>query len=361
MLSHELRNPLGTILNATYVLQERDSTADDREESVQILQRQGEQMSRLLDDLLDVARLTQNKIQIKVEPINLIDVITEAILVCKPEVERSRLRLEYKHRSGALPIEGDSVRLQQVMVNLIKNALKYTPSGGVVEVSTRRQGDVAEIRVEDSGIGLAPDMLERVFDLFVQADPGIDRSDGGMGVGLTLARSIIERHGGFIKACSDGVGKGSQFVVELPLREAGDEAQKQPLRTVSKDRPEKLHVVIVEDNDDSRRMLETLLSLEGCQVTSTSTGIEGLEAIVKQRPSLALIDIGLPVMSGYDVARKVRSAPGGGEIRLIALTGYGRAEDQQRVIEAGFDEHLIKPLRREALMHVLDETRRSYQ
>ncbi|MGC8638248.1 MAG: chemotaxis protein CheB [Isosphaeraceae bacterium] len=352
MLSHELRNPLGTILNANYLLLNKSVPEQARREALQIIRGQGELMSHLLDDLLDVSRLTQDKIRFRDDVVNLVQVVDEAARVTRNTIENAGLTLVTQLADEPLYVRGDAVRLQQMVVNLLNNAAKYTLSGGSIKLSATRDVDEAEIRVQDTGIGIQPEMLERVFDLFVQADPGLDRSEGGMGVGLTLVRAIVERHGGRITALSAGRDRGSEFVVRLPLSQnppaavhcAGD---------VSSPGTAVRSVVIVEDSNDSRRMLETLLRLEGCEVKSAGNGEEGLSTILESRPDLALVDIGLPGLSGYDLAREVRRQPGNESIRLIALTGYGRAEDRQHVLEAGFDAHLVKPLKWEDLSRVL--------
>ena len=220
MLSHELRNPLGAILNASYLLLDKPTSEQARREALEVIRRQGQLMSRLLDDLLDVSRLTQDKIRFQNDATDLVDVIEEAIRVSSATIKNAGLRLDAELSARPLPVSGDAVRLQQMVVNLLTNAAKYTPAGGSVKVIASRDGDEAEIRVRDTGIGIQPDMLERIFELFVQADPGLDRSEGGMGVGLTLVRTIVQRHGGRVTARSDGLNRGSEFVVQLPLSRA---------------------------------------------------------------------------------------------------------------------------------------------
>jgi two-component system, chemotaxis family, CheB/CheR fusion protein len=352
MLSHELRNPLGTILNANYLLLDDATPELARREAREVIRRQAELMSRLLDDLLDVSRITQDKIRFRDDLVDLVKVVDEATRVSHTAIKNAGLTLVTELSAQPLPVRGDTVRLQQMVVNLLTNAAKYTLSGGSIKVIAHRDGNEAEIRVQDTGIGIQPEMLERVFDLFVQADRGLDRSDGGMGVGLTLVRTIVDRHGGRIKAHSAGLNRGSEFVVRLPLCEVSSAAAP-ATNEVSPSRGLVRSVVIVEDNRDSRRMLETLLRLDGCEVRSAGDGEEGLKTILETRPELALVDIGLPGLSGYDLARKVRASLDHAAVRLVALTGYGRAEDHRQVLEAGFDAHLVKPLKREDLLRVL--------
>ena len=278
-------------------------------------------------------------------------VIQEATRVSRVAIETGKLTLATEVSADPLPVRGDAVRLQQMVVNLLNNAAKYTLPGGSIKLIARRDGDECEIRVRDTGIGIQPEMLERMFDLFVQAERGLDRSEGGMGVGLTLVRTIVERHGGRITARSPGLHQGSEFVVRLPISK--DTLAAEAKVHASADGRTAKSVVIVEDNPDSRRMLEALLRLEGCEVHAAGDGEEGLAAIFEVRPSLALVDIGLPGLSGYDVARKVRASATAPRVRLVALTGYGRAEDQRRVAEAGFDAHIVKPMKREDLLRVL--------
>ena len=309
-------------------------------------------MSRLLDDLLDVSRLTQDKIRFRDDVADLVDVIDEAKRVSRATIENAGLTLVTQISSNPLPVRGDAVRLQQMVVNLLTNAAKYTLSGGSIKVTAFRDGDEAEIRVQDTGIGIEPEMLERRVRPVRTGRPRSRPIRGGYGVGLTLVRTIVQRHGGRITAHSAGLNRGSEFVVRLPLCEVPPAAKGKP-QVVSPPGRMVRSVVIVEDNRDSRRMLETLLRLDGCEVKSAGDGEEGLAAILENRPDLALVDIGLPGLSGYDLARKVRASFGTGSIRLVALTGYGRAEDHRRVIEAGFDAHLVKPLKCEDLLRVL--------
>ena len=237
-------------------------------------------------------------------------------------------------------VMGDAARLQQIQVNLLNNASKYTPPGGNLWLNVCRQGDEAVIRVRDTGEGIPPHMLESIFDLFVQNDKTLDRADGGMGVGLTLVRTLVAMHGGTVTARSEGAGRGSEFVVRLPLA-IGQEPATMP------EEPSKLpagrRVLIVEDNADSREMLAQLLRMDGCNVTVAADGNQGLEAIRRERFDLALVDIGLPGIDGYEVVRQVRTGSGGDGTYFVALTGYGRPEDRLAVLQAGFDEHLVKP------------------
>lgn len=352
MLSHELRNPMGAILNATQVLERVGLDDALKREAREVIQRQVSQMSRLLDDLLDVTRIAQNRIRLQKVVLDLREPLTEAIATVKPAYETAHVVLDLDNFVDALPVLGDTARLQQMFVNLLMNAAKYTRSGGNVRLSVEKVDEQIVIRVKDSGVGIRPEMLERVFDLFVQANETLDRAEGGMGVGLTLVRTIAEMHGGSVKALSDGQNKGSEFIVGLPLS-----AEKPTTGTSSPPRSSRpATVVIVEDNADSRRMLEAMLKLDGYTVHTASDGNEGLSAILKLRPQFAIIDIGLPGMDGYQVAKRTRESLAKDEVLLIALTGYGRPEDRRAVLDAGFDEHLVKPLKPNELLQVLGNT-----
>jgi chemotaxis methyl-accepting protein methylase/signal transduction histidine kinase/chemotaxis response regulator CheB len=342
MLSHELRNPLGAIVNAASVLQRPAAQEADRTDAMAVIQRQSKQMTRLLDDLLDVSRITQNKIQLRRVPTRLDQLLDEALRVVRPRFEAGRVQLAVEKDGLALLVNGDPERLQQLFVNLLTNAAKYTPPEGRAEVQLRRDGDEAVVRIRDTGVGIRPDMLERVFNLFVQADETLDRANTGLGVGLTLVRTIAELHGGRVRAASAGLGQGSEFAVWLPLGESvalDGEARPEPRVAAAR-----LKIAIVEDNDDGRRMMESILKMDGHEVHAARDGREGLATILRERPHLALVDIGLPVLDGYELARQVRVRLGS-HIYLAALTGYGRPEDRRAVFEAGYDEHLVKPLK----------------
>jgi CheY-like chemotaxis protein len=302
----------------------------------------------LLDDLLDVSRITQGKLEFRDDLVDAADVVREAARACRPVIERQGLDFAMTVADEALPIRGDSARLQQMMVNLLTNAAKFTPSGGSIWVGTERTRDQVEIRVRDTGVGIKPEMLERVFDLFVQDDTSLDRSGDGMGVGLSLVRTIVERHGGRVTAHSAGIGRGSEFVVHLPLtsdtiprREVSSPPQ--PAFLPSRVRS----VVIVEDNTDSRRMLETLLQMEGFTVHTAANGGDGLALILSTRPDLALVDIGLPGLDGFEVARRVRSVLGrdGLSDPFNSIQGRQLADglDQSRGVER-LGEPAVRPV-----------------
>lgn len=356
MLSHELRNPLGALLNATFVIQDEKVEPAIRAEAQLVIQRQAEQMARLLDDLLDVSRIAQNKIHLRLGCVDLAGIIQDAVRTCRARIDTAQLCLAVELCDGPLYVKGDAARLQQAVLNLLINAAKYTPAGGRIDVCLTRHEDRGLIKVKDTGIGISADMLEKIFEVFVQSDASLDRTGGGLGVGLTLVRSIVQLHDGTVTARSDGLGKGSEFRIDLPLTDEvppPEEVVASPATLVRK--PD---ILLVEDNTDSRRMLEMLLRLEGFPVHSCSDGREGLDAILRTRPAVAIVDIGLPELNGYEVAREVRTHLGSDTIHLVALTGYGRPEDRRAVREAGFNDHLVKPLQHAELMEVLQRVAR---
>jgi two-component system, chemotaxis family, CheB/CheR fusion protein len=340
MLSHELRNPLGAIVNATALLESRVSEPERHPATLQIIKRQTTQMTRLLDDLLDAGRVTQNKIELRRTTVDLRAVIEDAIDGVKSLVEAQGHELQTSLDDEPLYVDGDPARLQQVVVNLLTNAAKYTPPGGHLALAARAVGSEAIVTVRDDGMGIPQQSIGSIFDLFVQSKRTLDRSDGGLGVGLTLVRSLVALHGGTVSARSDGEGAGSEFTVTLP-RVVAPEPRPTPL-------PRRrlfpgARVAVVEDNADSREMLCAILEVAGFECRSAGRGDDGLALITEMRPDVALVDVGLPGMSGFDVARHVRDNPSLAEVQLVALTGYGRPQDKERALSAGFDIHLVKP------------------
>jgi two-component system, chemotaxis family, CheB/CheR fusion protein len=353
MLSHEFRNPLGAIRNAVTYL-ERDGADQSRVDMMtDVLSRQTRQLTRLTDDLLDVSRIAQGKIEIRPRLIDLRQVTEDAAEVVRSQMAENELSFDVDMPEEPIYIEGDAERLQQVQVNLLVNAAKYTPNGGQVRLRVRQQDDQAIIIVSDSGTGLTQELLKRVFEPFVQSDQTLDRSDGGMGIGLTLVKSLVELHSGAVEARSDGPGRGCEFTVRLPL------SPERPQQTAAEDDgvrgfdSRQYRLLLVEDNADARQTLRMLLEIEGYQISDAADGLEAVAAILEQRPDISLVDIGLPHIDGYEVARKVR-AELGDDIYLIALTGYGQSSDKQRAREAGFDQHLTKPVDLARLRDVLE-------
>jgi two-component system CheB/CheR fusion protein len=348
MLSHELRNPLAAILSATRLL-DKTNVLDQRcREASHVVERQAKHMARLLDDLLDVSRITHGRITLRTETVDVRETTHSAVEALGPLLAEHETQLEIDIADEPLPVTGDPARLQQIQANLLSNASKYTPRGGRVKIEVRRDGGEAMIRVSDRGRGIAPDMLPKIFEMFVQSDQTIDRSEGGLGIGLTLLKSLVELHGGRVEAHSDGPGAGSTFTVWLPL--AGAVTASVPEERAG---TRVRSVVVVEDQPDSRLMLQLLLESHGIEVFTASNGLEGAELIERVRPEVALVDLGLPVMSGFDLARRIRGDGNGTYTRLVALSGYGQEEDVSAAIAAGFDEHLTKPTDIERLERLL--------
>lgn len=317
MLSHELRNPLGAILNATYVLDRAEADAAAIELAHNIVHRQAQQMSRLLGDLLDVSRITNGKIHLDKEVFDSTSALAEAVEVVRPQIDVRQQQLHVKIASQPLYIHADRARLQQVFVNLLTNAVKYTPRAGDIWIEVSCDEKEVVFCVRDSGEGISQKMIERIFGLFVQSERTLDRSDAGLGVGLTLVRSLVKMHGGQVTAHSEGEGTGSEFVVRLPR----SSAPRRP--TVAEHLPAShgvaCKVVIVEDNQDSREMLQSLLELDGFEVSTASDGSQGLKLIVSQRPDVALVDIGLPGMDGYEIARETRKLVAREQTYLVSV------------------------------------------
>ncbi|MFP2909681.1 ATP-binding protein [Pyxidicoccus sp. 3LFB2] len=338
MLGHELRNPLSAITSGVKVLSiARDDVR--RERTRALVERQAFHLARLVDDLLDVARVSSGRITLQKGPMDLAE--------C---VRRAMVALESSGRTQAHPIdveveetwlEGDESRLVQVVTNLVSNALKYTPEGGRIRVRTRVEGDDVVLEVSDTGVGLPPEVLPRVFELFFQADRSLDRSQGGLGVGLTLVKRLVELHGGTIQAHSEGASRGSTFTVRLP-RGAARGAPRPEVAEVPPGMGRRL--LLVEDHADSRLLVRQLLEADGHTVFEAEDGLTGLAKAREVRPEVVLLDIGLPGMDGYGVARALRATEEGRGLLLIALTGYGLQEDRARALAAGFDEHLVKPV-----------------
>ncbi|HET9625097.1 MAG TPA: hybrid sensor histidine kinase/response regulator [Kofleriaceae bacterium] len=336
MLGHELRNPLAAILLAL----ESSPSGAPSEAQRAIMERQARHLARLVDDLLDVARVTSGKVALQLAPLELGDLVHSCVQAAAPAAQARGIALHFELPPDMLPIEGDAVRLEEIFNNLIGNAIKYSPAGAWVEVTARRDGDRCVVAVADTGIGIAPAMLDRVFDLFAQADASLARSQGGLGIGLTLVRALVELHHGAITAHSPGLGRGSTFVVELPAATPDTRAALKPRPAAAAPRAQR--VLLVEDNPDILDMTRELLELVGCEVTCASDGATGLALLLDQPPDIAFIDIGLPAMDGYTVASRARAA--GVPSFLVAMTGYGQADDRERATRAGFDRHLTKPV-----------------
>jgi PAS domain S-box-containing protein len=352
MLAHELRNPLAPIRNAAHTLALL-GTGDDRVRWVaSVIERQVGLMTRLVDDLLDVSRITSGKIALQRATVSVAAVLAQAVEAARPSAESRRQTLEVDVPEDVGWVNGDPARLAQAVGNLLDNAIKYTEEGGRVRLRARAEADEIVIVVEDSGVGIDPALLPHVFDLFIQADRSLERKQGGLGLGLTLVRRLVEMHGGRVEAASAGPGLGSAFTIRLPrLAVAGatePAPAADPAETVAAAGPAR-RILVVDDHQDSTDSLALFLRLRGHEVRTAHDGPSALDEIERYRPEVVFLDLGLPGMSGYDVARQVRKMDGLGPLRLVALTGYGTDGDRQKTREAGFDVHLAKPVDPRAL------------
>ena len=349
MLGHELRNPLGAIAGAIGVIG-RLASGDERiARASAVIGRQVQHLSRLVDDLLDVTRLTHGKVRLDRRPLDLGDLVQSLTATWRSAGRFDRHDVTVDTESAW--IDADETRLEQVVGNLVGNALKYTPAGGRVTVGVRPDGAHAVLEVTDTGVGIPPRLLPAVFDLFVQGDRAIDRSQGGLGLGLTLVKALVDLHGGMVHATSDGPGRGTTFTVRLPLIPAPSMSDGRA--TAASAPARRRRVLLVEDNQDSREMLRLALELGGHEVHEAADGRTAIEIVQAVAPDIAIVDIGLPGIDGYEVARRIRALNGGKKVRLVALTGYGQATDRLRALEAGFDHHLTKPASPDHLAHLL--------
>jgi two-component system, chemotaxis family, CheB/CheR fusion protein len=353
MLSHELRNPLAALLNACALL-ENAGPPERKQRAVQIVGRQCRHMARLLDDLLDVSRMRQDEIELRKTNLDFRATVEAAVERIRPAADAADLRLDVEMPATAVEVYGDADRLQQVEVNLLTNAIKYTPQGGSVRLTLGIESGQAVLRVSDTGTGIAPHMLERIFEPFVRAVEEEKlvhgKSPSGMGLGLALVRSFVRAHGGEVRAFSQGQGQGSEFVVRLPLAEHADRPALAPKHDGLS---EGESIVLVEDQEDNRMLLSEILSGAGYVVLPAADGKQAIELIEEKRPRVAVVDLGLPVLSGYDVARDVRTRLQRTDMFLVALTGYGQQQDREAVLQAGFDQHLVKPVDIGTLLDVL--------
>jgi PAS domain S-box-containing protein len=349
MLGHELRTPLSAVKHAVVAAQLDDGR---RKQALEIAGRQADQLGWLLDDLLDVARIAQGRITLRKERIHLGAIIRRAVEATRPVVEERRHELSVSLPLADVRVAADPARIEQIVVNLITNAAKYTEPGGRITLTMERQGDEAVISIRDSGIGIAPDLLPRVFDLFTQADRALDRAQGGLGVGLTVARRLVELHGGQIEARSEGLGRGAEFVVRLPALPAAPE-DAAPAPRVEADHQGRARVLLVEDHPDAGESLRMLLEVLGHHVRVVREGNAALDMARANVPDVMLIDIGLPGMDGYEVARRMRQQPELKRVVLVALTGYATVDDRQAAFAAGFDYHLVKPVNPDALQDLV--------
>jgi signal transduction histidine kinase/ActR/RegA family two-component response regulator len=342
MLAHELRNPLAPVRNGLQILRLSRDKPELAAQVYETIDRQVQHLSRLVDDLLDISRITRGKVQLRNQRVNLAEIIESATEEVRPLIDRRRHRLTISRRSGPVWVLGDPVRLVQVVANLLNNAAKYMDEGGEILLTVGHDGEFASLQIRDQGIGISSEMLDRVFDLFAQVDDRVDRSQGGLGIGLTLVRTLIELHGGRVTVHSAGIGKGSEFAVHLPLQTPPAAINPEDQADVVSIVPRR--VLIVDDNNDSADTLAMLLQLQGHDVAVAYNGHKAIEKAREFRPELILLDIGLPGMSGYEVAPALRAVHGVAGATIIAMTGYGQESDRLRTQAAGFDHHLVKPV-----------------
>jgi CheY-like chemotaxis protein len=352
MLGHELRNPLAPILTALHLMKLQGPEGSERARKV--IERQVEHLAHLIDDLLDVSRIARGKVALALEPIELAAVVAEGIEMAAPLLEQHAHMLMVEVPRQGLVVDGDSARLAQVVSNLLANAAKYTPPSGRISVRGLREGDEIVLKVTDTGIGIAPEVLPGVFDVFVQGRQAIDRAEGGLGLGLTIVRNLVERHGGTVSAQSGGLGQGSEFVVRLPrsaqppLVDAGAGGEGALAGTHSG-----MRILIVDDNIDGAATLTQALVEMGYHARLAHDASTALRVAAEFRPDIAFLDIGLPVMDGYELAAHLRALPGLADMQLVALTGYGQDSDRARTRQAGFRHHLVKPVAMKELEAVM--------
>ena len=354
-LAHELRNPLAPIRNGLQIMK----MADDQrtvDESRSLMERQVTHMVRLIDDLMDVSRITRNKLELRRERVDLAVIVRNAVETSRPLIEAAGHELAVTLPERPILVDADVTRLSQVFSNLLNNAAKYTEPGGKIALIAERQGGRVVVTVRDNGVGIPPEVLPGLFVMFTQVDRSLERSQGGLGIGLSLVKTLVEMHGGSVEGRSAGQGLGSEFVVRLPVVQAGSALPSAPRADLRPTGPATaLRILVVDDNVDSARTLARLLKLLGHEARMAHDGGEAVEVAEEYRPELMLLDIGLPVMNGYEVARAVRRRDWGADVAIVALTGWGQEDDRRRSREAGIDDHLVKPVDPVTLERLLAE------
>jgi PAS domain S-box-containing protein len=350
-LAHELRNPLAPIRQAASLAKATEVDAQRRTWALEVIERQSRQMALLLDDLLDVSRISRGHLELRLQTVALGDVVAAALETARPLFDRKRHRVDVAMPDGSVTLEADPLRLAQVLSNLLSNAAKYTNEGGHVQLRAVIEGGEVVISVRDDGIGLSPESQDHIFEMFSQVAPALDRAEGGLGIGLALSRGLVALHGGRIEVHSAGLGQGSEFTVRLPLQEAEAAARSDEPAAAAAASP--VSVLIADDNADARDSLAALLEIAGHKVHAAPDGEQALALAAQHRPDVAILDIGMPLLNGYDVAARIRASEWGRRMRLIALTGWGQAADQERARQVGFDHHVTKPLDVERLQGLI--------
>jgi len=352
LLAHELRNPLAPISNTVRALRRGAIDKETVRLASELLERQVGQMSRLVDDLLDMSRISRGKIELRKDPVELTPIIEQAVEAARPHFRKLNHELTLKLPAQAVYLNADRARLTQVIANLLNNAAKFTDAGAHVWLTVEAAGDQAVFSVRDTGIGIAAEQLPHVFDMFAQADTSLERSRDGLGIGLTLVKTIAELHGGTVEARSAGLGRGSEFIIRLPVLVAGAEtAPQSPKHDASLVASRR--VLVVDDSEDGAESMAMILQFAGHETCKAYDGVAALEAAERFRPDVVLLDIGLPRMNGYEVCRRLRQEAWGREMTIVALTGWGQEEDRNRSKEAGFDMHMVKPVDFDALLQLL--------
>jgi signal transduction histidine kinase/ActR/RegA family two-component response regulator len=353
-LAHELRNPLAPIVSALQILDVAAHDPAATGKAREILDRQVAQMKRLIDDLMDISRISQGKLELQREEIELKSVVEEVIDVWRPVVDRMDHDLQVSLPPQPVMLDGDPVRLTQLLTNLLGNACKFTPPGGKIRIDAMREDADLVVTISDNGSGIAPELLPRLFDLFTQGDRSLERSTGGLGIGLALVKRLAQMHGGSVEARSEGPGKGAQFIVRLPIVVDAPRARS-PENAPAAAPARSLRILLVDDNFDSVESLSRLLKLSGHQPFTANDGVEGVLAAERVRPEVVIMDIGMPRLNGYDAARRIREQSWGKDVILVAMSGWGKENDRVKSSAAGFDAHLVKPVDYAALMQVLAE------
>ncbi|MEO8754996.1 MAG: PAS domain S-box protein [Casimicrobiaceae bacterium] len=353
LLAHELRNPLAPLANAVQIMRIAGGGEEKVLSACAMMDRQVGQMVRLVDDLLDVSRINRGKIELRTEILDLASAVSQAVESCRPALEGLGQELTITWPLQHIYLHGESARVSQVVGNLLHNASKFTEKGGRIWLTIEREAHDAVIRVRDSGVGIAADQLSAIFEMFTQLDSSLEQSQGGLGLGLALVKTLVEMHGGTVTASSGGVGRGSEFVVRLPTVSETPEVQP-PQPTVSEPRQAlPLRILVVDDNRDSAESLAELLKLTGNETHIAYDGLEAVEAAAALLPHVVILDIGMPRLNGYEAARRIRERSGGDDIVLVALTGWGQEEDRQKSVDAGFNAHMVKPISFDDLTRVL--------
>jgi PAS domain S-box-containing protein len=355
MLAHELRNPLAPLSNSLEIIGLPGVGPSEIDQSLQIARRQIQYMARLLEDLLDVSRITRGKVELRKQEVDMATIVAHAIETTRSFIASHQHALTVALPSEVVPVLGDPTRLEQIVANLLNNAAKYTDAGGRIDVGLAREGLQAVVRVRDTGIGISPEMQEHIFELFVQAEQSLDRSQGGLGIGLTLAHSLVELHGGAISVASEGVGLGSEFVVRLPVLARREKTPPASGPSAPTDPGGRLRILLVDDSRDATKTLGTILEMRGHEIASVGDGPTAIERAVSWAPDVVMLDIGLPGMDGYQVGQRLRQHRGSDRLKMIALTGYGGEEARSRSLQAGFDYHLVKPVNFDELYKILDD------